>query len=139
MIGRFVHQQDVGPSEQHARHRDAHLPPAGECADVAVDPVVLEPEAVQHLARLRFEDETIGGMMQSCVVTCHVAAQPRAALTVASIRRDVRAPIVGCSGVLCLDHRSDLTAQFRNAVLHDVPDKFVVHTEIVVNQAVAHS
>ena len=52
MVRRLVHQQDVGPAEQHARHRDAHLPAARERADVAVDPLVVEAEAVQHLARL---------------------------------------------------------------------------------------
>ena len=55
VVGRLVHQQDVGAAEQHARHRDAHLPAARELADVAVDAVVLEAEAVQHFARLRLE------------------------------------------------------------------------------------
>ena len=55
VVGRLVHQQHVGPAEQHARQRDAHLPAAGERADVAIDLVVLEAEAVQHLARLRLE------------------------------------------------------------------------------------
>ena len=55
VVGRLVHQQDVGPAEQHARHRDAHLPAARQRADVAVDPLVVEAEAVQHLARLRLE------------------------------------------------------------------------------------
>ena len=55
MVGRLVHQQDVGPAEQHARQRDAHLPAAGERADVAIDLVVVEAEAVQHFARLRLE------------------------------------------------------------------------------------
>ena len=58
---------------------------------------------------------------------------------VASIRDDVPAPIVGCSGMLCLEHRDNLTPQLRDAILDDVPDKFVVHTEIIVNQAIAHS
>ncbi len=55
VVGRLVHQQDVRPAEQHARHRDAHLPAAGQRADVAVDALVVEAEAVQHLARLRLE------------------------------------------------------------------------------------
>ena len=55
MVGGLVHQQHVGPAEQHARQRHAHLPAAGERADVAIDLVVLEAEAVQHLARLRLE------------------------------------------------------------------------------------
>ncbi len=53
VVGRLVHQQDVGPAEQHARHRHAHLPAAGQRADVAVDALVVEAEAVQHFARLR--------------------------------------------------------------------------------------
>ena len=55
VVGRLVHQQHVGPAEQHARHRDAHLPAARQRADVAVDPLVVEAEPVQHLARLAFE------------------------------------------------------------------------------------
>ena len=55
VIGRLVHQQHVGTAEQHARQRHAHFPAAGERADIAVDLVVLEAEAVQHFARLRFE------------------------------------------------------------------------------------
>ena len=55
MVGRLVHQQHVGPAEQHARQRHAHLPAARERADVAIDLVVLEAEPVQHFARLRFE------------------------------------------------------------------------------------
>ena len=55
MVGRLVHQQDVGLAEQHARHRHAHLPAAGQRADVAVDPLVVEPEAVEHFAGLRLE------------------------------------------------------------------------------------
>ena len=55
VVGGFVHQQHVGPAEQHARQRDAHLPAAGERAYVAIDLVVLEAEAVQHFAGLRFQ------------------------------------------------------------------------------------
>ena len=55
MVGRLVHQQHVGPPQQHARQRHAHLPSARERAHVAIDLVVLEAQAVQHLARLRFQ------------------------------------------------------------------------------------
>ena len=55
VIGRLVHQQHVGPAEQHARQRDAHFPAAGERPHVAIDLVVVESEPVQHLARLRLE------------------------------------------------------------------------------------
>ena len=53
VVRRLVHQQHVGLAEQHARHRHAHLPAARERADVAVDPLVVEAEAVKDLARLR--------------------------------------------------------------------------------------
>ena len=55
VVGRLVHQQHVRPAQQHARQRHAHLPAARQRADVAVDLVVLESQAVQHFARLRFE------------------------------------------------------------------------------------
>ena len=55
VVGRLVHQQHVGPAEQHAGQRDAHFPAAGERADVAIDLIVLEAESVQHFAGLRFE------------------------------------------------------------------------------------
>ena len=55
MVGRLVHQQDVRLAEQHARHRDAHLPAARQRADVAVNPLIVEAEAVEDLARAAFE------------------------------------------------------------------------------------
>ena len=55
VVGRLVHQQNVRASEQHARHRDAHLPAARQRAHVSVDPLLVEAEAVQHFARLRFK------------------------------------------------------------------------------------
>ncbi len=55
MVGGFVHQQNIGTAEQHARQRHAHFPAAGERADIAIDLIVLEAEAVQHFARLRLE------------------------------------------------------------------------------------
>jgi hypothetical protein len=55
VVRRLVHQQDIWLAEQHARHRDAHLPSARQRPDVPVDPLVVEPEAVQDLAGARFE------------------------------------------------------------------------------------
>ena len=55
VVGRLVHQQDVGLAEQHARHRDAHLPAARQRAHIAVNPLVVEAEAVQDLARAALE------------------------------------------------------------------------------------
>jgi hypothetical protein len=42
-------------------------------------------------------------------------------------------------GTSALEHRSDLAAELWDATLGDVPDKFVVDTEVVVNQAVTHA
>ena len=55
MVGRLVHQQHIGLAEQHAGHRHAHLPAARQRADVAVDPFIVEAQAVQHFARLALE------------------------------------------------------------------------------------
>ncbi len=55
VVGGLVHQQNIGTAEQDARQRDAHLPAAGERADIAIDLVVLEAEPVQHFARLRLQ------------------------------------------------------------------------------------
>ena len=45
----------VGPHQQDARQRDAHLPAARERADVAVHHLLREAEAGQDLARPRLE------------------------------------------------------------------------------------
>ena len=55
VVGRLIHKQHVGPPEQHARQRDPHFPAARKVPNVAVDLIVLEAEAVQHLAGLRLE------------------------------------------------------------------------------------
>ncbi len=55
MVRRLVEEQDVRLAEQHARHRDAHLPAARQRADIAVDLCVLETEAREHVAGLRLE------------------------------------------------------------------------------------
>ena len=55
VVRRLVEEEDVGTAEQHARHGDAHLPAAGERTHVAVDPLVVEPEAMEDFARLTLE------------------------------------------------------------------------------------
>ena len=55
VVGRFVHQQDIRPSQQHTRQRDAHFPPARERTHVAVDLIILETQAVEHLTGLRLQ------------------------------------------------------------------------------------
>ena len=55
MVRRLVHQQHVGLPEKHARHRHAHLPAAGQRADVAIDALIVESQAVKDLAGLRLE------------------------------------------------------------------------------------
>ena len=83
VVGRLVHQQDVGPAEQHAGHGDAHLPAARERADVAVDPVVVEAEAVQHLAGLGFERVAA----QVLVLLLHLAEAGQDAVHVVGLGR----------------------------------------------------
>jgi len=51
MVARLVEQHAVGPHQQDAGQRHAHLPAAGEQADVAVHPFLAEAQARQHLAR----------------------------------------------------------------------------------------
>ena len=83
VVGRLVHQQHVGPAEQHAGHRHAHLPAAGQRADVAVDPLVVEAEAVQHLARLRLERVAA----EVLVLLLHLAEARQDAVHVVGLRR----------------------------------------------------
>ncbi len=51
MVARLVQQHDVGPHQEDARQRHAHLPAAGEIADIAVHHFLAEAEAGQRLAR----------------------------------------------------------------------------------------
>ena len=55
MVGRLVEQHRVGPHQQDAGERDAHLPAARERADVAVHHLLAEAEAREHLARAGLE------------------------------------------------------------------------------------
>ena len=84
VVGRLVHQQDVGRAEQHARHRDAHLPAAREQSHVAVDPLVVEAEPVQHFARLRFEAVAA----EVLVLLLHLAEAREDAVHVVRLDRD---------------------------------------------------
>ena len=83
MVRRLVHQQHVGVAEQDAGHRDAHLPAARERADVAVDAIVIEPQAVQHFAGLRLE----GVAAEVLVLLLHLAEPREDAVHVARLRR----------------------------------------------------
>ena len=83
VVGGLVHEQHVGPAEQHARHGDAHLPAARERAHVAVDPLVVEAEAVQHLARLAFERVAA----EVLVLLLHLAEAREDAVHLAGARR----------------------------------------------------
>ena len=82
MVGGLVHQQHVGAAEQHPRQRHAHFPAARERADVAIDLVVLEAEAVQHFARLRFERVAA----QMLVLLLHFAEAREHAVHVVGLR-----------------------------------------------------
>ncbi len=55
MVRRLVEEQDIGPAKEDACHRHAHFPSPGERANVAVDPLVVESQAVQNFARLTLE------------------------------------------------------------------------------------
>ncbi len=83
VIGRLVHQQDVGSPEQHTRHRHAHLPAAGQRAHVALDPLVVEAEPVQHFARLRLEAVAA----KVVVFLLHFAEAREDAIHLAGLRR----------------------------------------------------
>ena len=55
MVARLVEQHHIGPHQQDARQRDAHLPAARELADVAVHHLLAEAEAGQGFARAAVE------------------------------------------------------------------------------------
>ena len=55
VVGGLVHQQHVGPAQQHPGHGHPHLPAAGERAHVARDALVVEPQSVEDLLRLGLE------------------------------------------------------------------------------------
>ncbi len=58
MVRRLVEQQHVGPLEQQAGEHAAHLPAAGELADVAVLVSGLEPEAGKDRERFVLAEES---------------------------------------------------------------------------------
>ena len=97
VVGRLVHQQHVGLAEQHARHRHAHLPAARQRADVAVDPLVVEPEAVQHFARLRLERVAA----EMLVFLLHFAEAREDRVHVAGARRIAPSRDCSCSSSWC--------------------------------------
>ena len=114
VVGRLVHQQDVGLAEQHARHRDAHLPAARQRADVAVDPLVVEAEAVQDLARLRLERVAaevlvfllhLAEAREDCV---HLVrrAPDRPSPAAAPRARDAASPSAAAAGDRFVEHRA---------------------------------
>ena len=51
MVARLVEQHRVGPHQQDAGQRHAHLPAARQRADVAVHHLLAEAEAGEHFAR----------------------------------------------------------------------------------------
>ena len=54
-LRRLVEQHGVGPHQQDARQRNAHLPAARQRADVAVHHLLAEAEAGEHLAGAAFQ------------------------------------------------------------------------------------
>jgi hypothetical protein len=59
VVGRLVEEQDVRALEQQAREDGAHLPAAGELAEIAVLLAGLEAEAVQDRERLVLAEEAL--------------------------------------------------------------------------------
>ena len=55
VVAGFVQQHAVGPHQQDAGQRHAHLPAAGQQADIAVHALLAEAQARQHLARPRIQ------------------------------------------------------------------------------------
>ena len=55
VVARLVEQHGVGAHEQDAGERHAHLPTAGQGADVPVHHFLAEAQPRQHLARFAFE------------------------------------------------------------------------------------
>ena len=83
VVRRLVHQQDVGLSEQDARHRHPHLPPARERSDIGVYPLVVEAEPVQDLAGAALE----GVAAEMLVLFLHDAEAFQRRVHVAGLRR----------------------------------------------------
>ena len=83
VVGGLIHQEDIGPSEEHAGQRHAHFPSARKRADVAVDLVVRKAETMQYLARLRLEGVTA----QVLVLFLHLAESSQRAIQAAGLRR----------------------------------------------------
>ena len=82
MVGRLVHQQDVGRAEEDAGHRHAHLPPTREQPHIAIDPLVVETESVKNFPRLRLETVTA----QVLVFLLHLAEPGQNAVHVVRFR-----------------------------------------------------
>ena len=55
MVARLVEQHGVGPHQQDAGQRHAHLPAARKRADIAVHHLLAEAQAGEHFARAAFE------------------------------------------------------------------------------------
>src|SRR5229473_2854858 len=55
VVGRFVHQQNIGSAQKNTSKGDAHLPSAGKGADIAINLVVFESKAVENFLRLRLK------------------------------------------------------------------------------------
>ena len=59
MVARLVQQHDIRTHQQNAGQRDAHLPAAGQCADVAVHHLLAEAQTRQHFTRPPLQRITI--------------------------------------------------------------------------------
>ncbi len=84
VVARLVEQHHVGPHQEDPGQRDAHLPAAGELADVAIHHFGAEAEAGQHLAGAAVE----GVAVELLEARLHVA-----------VARDQRLHLVGARGI----------------------------------------
>ena len=66
MVGGFVEQHHVGAHQQDARERHAHLPAAGQRADIALHHLLAEAQAGQDLAGPAIEGVAVE-LLEACL------------------------------------------------------------------------
>ena len=92
LVGSSISRTSGRPSSTRASATRIFQPPES-APDVAIDLVVLEAEAVQHLARLRFQRVAA----EMLVLLLHLAEAIEDAVHVAGARRDLPSRAAGAS------------------------------------------
>ena len=132
VVGRLVHQQHVGAAKQHPGHRHPHLPAARQRADVAVDALVVEAEAVQDLARLGLERVAA----EMVVFLLHLAEAGQDAVEVGGLGRVGHRVIEGLELVVQV---ADAAAAGNGLVEHRAPGHLLdVLAEVANRQPLRH-